>query len=248
MPRTVRKRSKTGVYHVIIRGIDKQCIFHDDEDRNIFLDRLKRYKHECSFEIYAYCLMSNHVHLLIKEHEESVSLVMKKISISYVYWYNKKYDRTGYLFQGRFISEPVENDSYLLTAARYIHQNPVKVGLTMQDWTSYSGYLKRNEIVDSEIILGIFGQNERKALENFIHFMNEQNLSQCLDSDENEKFTDKNAEIIIKELGSVTSCRDLRKLKREERDGILRKLKNEGLAVRQISRITGIHRKSIISA
>jgi len=137
MPRTIRKGSKTGVYHIMLRGINKQCIFNDGEDKRIFINRLLRYKEIGDFEIYAYCLMDNHVHLLIKERSETVSVLIKRIGVSYVNWFNNKYDRTGHLFQDRFKSEPVENDSYLLTAARYIHQNPVKIGQSIENWTSY---------------------------------------------------------------------------------------------------------------
>ena len=98
MPRSARKQSKTGVYHIIIRGINKQDIFYDDEDKSVYLDRLSRYKNECLFELYAYCLMSNHVHLLVKETDKSISMIMKKIGTSYVYWYNNKYNRIGHLF------------------------------------------------------------------------------------------------------------------------------------------------------
>ena len=78
MPRRARKQSKTGVYHIIIRGVNRQDIFHDDEDKSAYSDRLSRYKNECVFELYAYCLMSNHVHLLVREAEESVSGIIQK--------------------------------------------------------------------------------------------------------------------------------------------------------------------------
>ena len=74
--------------------------------------------------------MSNHIHLLLKEGEEDLGTLFKRIGASYVYWYNWKYNRTGHLFQDHFKSEPVEDDTYLLTVLRYIHQNPLKAGIT----------------------------------------------------------------------------------------------------------------------
>jgi REP element-mobilizing transposase RayT len=110
----------------MIRGINRQAIFEDDEDRIRFIDTLREYKDISKYEIYGYCLMDNHIHLLIKEIDESISLIIKRISSSYVHWYNTKYERLGHLFQERFRSEVVEDDGYFLTVLRYIHQNPVK--------------------------------------------------------------------------------------------------------------------------
>jgi len=126
LARRARVRSNTGIYHVMIRGINRQAIFEDDEDRIRFIDTLREYKDISKYEIYGYCLMDNHIHLLIKEIDESISLIIKRISSSYVHWYNTKYERLGHLFQERFRSEVVEDDGYFLTVLRYIHQNPVK--------------------------------------------------------------------------------------------------------------------------
>ncbi|MDW7670534.1 MAG: transposase [Bacillota bacterium] len=129
MPRTARKKSRTGIYHVIMRGNNRDRIFHCEQDYGAFLKRLRKYRDECGFGLYAYCLMDNHVHLLLKEEEEPLSDAMRRLCGSFVGWYNKKYDRIGHLFQDRFRSEVVEDDAYLATALRYIHRNPVKAGL-----------------------------------------------------------------------------------------------------------------------
>jgi putative transposase len=129
IPREARKKSVSGVYHIILRGANKQEIFHDDEDRIKFLDTLRKYKHQSEMKIYAWCLMSNHVHLLLREGTESISVTMKRIGVSYALYYNYKYLTTGHLFQDRFKSENVESTDYLLTVTRYIHQNPVKANI-----------------------------------------------------------------------------------------------------------------------
>ena len=125
MPRGPRKKSASGVYHIVLRGINKQTIFYDDEDREVFLNRLKIVKKDKPYKLYAFCLMSNHVHLLIKEEKEPISKIFCKVLSSYVYWYNRKYERIGNLFQDRFKSEVIGKDAHLLYAVRYIHQNPV---------------------------------------------------------------------------------------------------------------------------
>lgn len=119
MPREGRKKSKTGVYHIMLRGINRQTIFEDDEDRFKFLETLRKYKDISQYRLYSYCLMDYHVHLLLRETEESISEAIKRISSSYVYWYNLKYERIVHLFQDRFKSERVENTFYFLTVLRY---------------------------------------------------------------------------------------------------------------------------------
>jgi len=95
IPRTARQQSPTGIYHIIKRGINRQDIFHDDEDKTAYLKRLTDYKDTCGYKIFAYCLMDNHIHLLLQENEVPISLIMKRLGTSYVYWYNMKYNRTG---------------------------------------------------------------------------------------------------------------------------------------------------------
>lgn len=119
MARQARKRSNTGIYHVMLRGIDKRDIFLDGEDREKFIENIIKAKEVGNFEIYGYCLMDNHVHLLIKEDEE-IGTNIKRITVGYVGWHNNKYERTGHLFQNRYKSEPVETESYLIIVLRYI--------------------------------------------------------------------------------------------------------------------------------
>lgn len=118
MPRQQRKKSSSGIYHVMLRGINQQQIFHDDEDNKKFIKVLADCKAVSEFEIFAYCLMRNHVHILIKEGKEPLDLIFKRIGGRYVYWYNTKYNRVGHLFQDRYKSEPVETDEYFLMVLR----------------------------------------------------------------------------------------------------------------------------------
>ncbi len=115
MPRTARQKSESGIYHVIMRGINRQTLFEDEEDSTKMLHTLQRYREKSKYELYAYCLMGNHLHLLLKEGQEPLETVMRRICGSYVLWYNKKYERVGYLFQDRYKSEPVDTEAYFLT-------------------------------------------------------------------------------------------------------------------------------------
>lgn len=150
MPRQARKESGTGIYHVMLRGINRQDIFEDREDYARMLrcmaQMLEQYDEQgnrlpplCTF--YAYCLMSNHVHLLLRVNQEDIGSTIKHLGIMYAIYYNQKYSRSGHLFQDRFKSEPVNDMPYFVTLLRYIHQNPTKAGIVSKvgdyDWSSW---------------------------------------------------------------------------------------------------------------
>jgi len=247
MPRKARQKSNTGIYHIIIRGINRQDIFHDDEDKGVYLDRLSKYKADCGFEIYAYCLMGNHMHLLLKEGKTGISGIMKRIGTSYVYWYNRKYDRTGHLFQDRYKSEPIEDDSYLLTVTRYIHQNPVKIGLSIDSWTSYNDYLGNGNMTDTKPVLELFNLDIIKARNIFIEYVSEPNSDVCLEISETKRVTDKEAERLAKKL-KLKNFQEIQQTDKPKRDMILKELKDAGLSIRQLERLTGISRGVILKA
>jgi putative transposase len=127
--------------------------------------------------------MDNHIHLLLRESEkESLSTAIKRISSSYVYWYNMKYERSGHLFQERFKSENVENPAYFLTVLRYIHQNPIKAGLAnnlfASKWTSVNEYIHKINIVDIDFGLDLFSPDRSMAIKLYIEYMQQTNDDQ----------------------------------------------------------------------
>lgn len=250
MPRAARTRGESGVYHVILRGINRSNIFLDREDKEIFLDRLASVKKRGICRIYGYCLMDNHVHLLIAETSETIGQIMKRLGSTFVYWYNKKYDRIGHLFQDRFYSEPVDGDEYLLTALRYIHQNPVKAGISPDCvsyfWSSYHDYMDPGKVdsglTDTALALEIIGGKE-----SFARF----HLIMCGDDDLKDieditRATDKLAAKLIKQVLAGRSTAELIKMPVTSRNEILRELKAlPGVSHRQIERIVGINRNMI---
>lgn len=195
MPRQARKKSESGIYHIMLRGINRQQIFEDTEDYYKFLAILKEYKAISRYDIYAYCLMGNHIHLLLREGAESLEQVFKRICGKFVYWYNAKYQRSGHLFQDRFKSEPVDTQEYLLTVIRYIHQNPVKAKLcrhvSQYAYSSYTAYLGGDDLVDTAYILGIWTLDEFVVLNDAVVEAN------CLDIIENVtmRLTDEQARV-----------------------------------------------------
>lgn len=129
MPRKARVESKTKIYHVMSRALNKQILFDDEKDYLKFLHIVKSTKSEIDFDLYGYCIMSNHYHLLIKDKSNKLSAIMNKINSRYANYYNLKNARAGYVFNDRYHSETVENVKYFLTCLRYIHQNPIKAGI-----------------------------------------------------------------------------------------------------------------------
>lgn len=249
MPRQARRKSKSGIYHIIMRGINRQIIFEDEDDNKKFLQVLQHYKEISEYELYAYCLMGNHVHMLLKERQEPLEQIMRRICGSYVYWYNRKYERIGNLFQDRFKSEPVEDNSYFLTVLRYIHQNPFKAGLvkdlTCYKWNSYYAYIngETDKLVDVNFALNIFSKDRVKAIQHFVDFHGEVKDDKCLDIENAVRITDQEAKEIIQKLCQVKSGHELQKMDKKQRDFFLKQLKRKyNLSIRQIERLTGINR------
>ena len=129
MPREPRKKSSTGIYHVTNRGINKLPIFNSNREKTRFQNLLKEYKEKNDVQIYAYCIMSNHFHLLIKADLEELASFMARILAIYAIYYNKMHQRIGYVFEGRYRSQCIENTSYFWNCFRYIHSNPVKANM-----------------------------------------------------------------------------------------------------------------------
>lgn len=244
MPRKARIKSQTGIYHVILRGINRQIIFEDCEDYQKYLDLLKDYQEISGYKIYAYCLMNNHLHLLIMEGEEDLGNIFKRMGSSYVYWYNWKYNRSGHLFQDRFKSEPVEDDAYFLTILRYIHQNPLKAGAVVElgdyPWSSYHEYQGKRELCETGFALKMFSENQGEAQKLFAVFNQQKYDTQFLDIDEKKRWKDSEALDLIRELGGVKSPIEIQKMEKAKRDELIRNCKSRGLSIRQIERLTGI--------
>lgn len=177
--------------------------------------------------------------------------------ISYVGYYNWKYQTTGHLFQHRFKSENVETVSYLLTVVRYIHQNPVKAGMVdLVDewkWSSCLGYYKQEVypkyLLDCNYILHLFSSDPFTAQERFKEFNKKANHDQCLEEHVKKKLTDEEAREIIKGLLGTNNIAQVKSLPREPRNNILRQVKEiDGLSQRQIARILGVSPNLVFKA
>lgn len=256
MPRPLRIISETGIYHVMARGNRRKVIFHDSGDKQRFINIILNKNKGGNFKIFAYCIMDNHYHLLIKEEKESLSTIMKMINCSYATYYNSKYKGVGHVFQDRYRSEAVNNDKYLLGLSRYIHNNPVKAGMVSNckdyPWSSYQQYFhykKDNELLQVSFVLGLFSENPSNAIKRFVEFTQEENNDIYLEDycEEEEKikikeyikeFTTAN-KINIDELKNNMLYNNLRNL-------MIRDIKATSmLSVTQIAEVIGISRSIV---
>lgn len=175
MARKLRIWYKGAIYHIMCRGNHRNDIFRDGEDYQVYLTILEKAKEDLGFEVYSYCLMTNHVHLLIGTNESSIGNIMKKINMLYSIYFNKKYNLIGHLFQGRYRAELIEEDNYILEASRYIHLNPVRANMVDMpedyEWSSYAMYigLTKEKLINSEKVLSYFKkENERHLYKLFV--------------------------------------------------------------------------------
>ena len=239
MSRAERKTSSTGIYHVMIRGINKQLIFEEATDYSRFLSILSEVKQISGFKLFAYCLMGNHLHMLIKEGKEPLGQIFKRIGARYAFWFNWKYERSGHLFQDRFRSEPIESDEYLITVLLYIYQNPVKAGICKrpQDykWSSRQ-QLGRCDVVDeAELfdIVSVYTIRERETEEILCEALEPMIGRRMLISDED-------ALALLKSAGGVRGVSGFLALDRKSQATVLHSLRENGVSIRQFSRVSGL--------
>lgn len=239
MPRQPRQLGETGYLHLIVRGNAKQVLFEDEQDYRFFLRILEKFCLETLVKVCAYCLMENHVHLLAHDEKQHTPLLMKKLCVTYAIYYNRRYERSGHLFQDRYLSENIGDDAYFLTAARYILNNPYKAGIceaSRYPWSSYAQYDSPAPFVEVTLLHEMLG-----GWAQYVDFIAMPNNDLCLEYDTNRRDDAWAMDVIHKCLG-VESGTALLAYERSERDEALRKLKDRGLTVRQIERLTGINR------
>ncbi len=223
-----------------MRGINRQRIFEDEEDYKKYLWELKRFQEICGYQLYAWCLMPNHIHILIREGNEPLEQVFRRIGASFIYWYNMKYERIGHLFQDRYKSEPVEDSAYLLTVVRYIHQNPVKAGICKKPadyrYSSYSEYLNGGALLTRDMLL------KQISIDQFVEYHGELNADNCLEVKETERkrSTDEQLDELIKKRFGIQTTTDVQRMESKKQAEVIKMMVKSGGSIRQISRLTGV--------
>lgn len=238
MPRAAREKSESGIYHVMLRGINRQTIFEDDEDCEKYLQCIAECKEISGFILYAYCLMGNHIHLLLKEGKEPLDQIFKRIGVRYVFWYNWKYKRSGHLFQDRYKSEPIKDDAHFLAVLRYIYQNPVKANLCKKPeesrWSSYRSLGTGLSAADHGRLL------EFMPIEQLHTFVETPTEDRFLDLAPDLRITDREAAELVKRIYRIKTLSEFQTLPPEEQAAGIRNMHGKGCSIRQLARLTGV--------
>ncbi len=254
MPRKSREKSVTGVYHVMMRGVNRDRIFLEETDFIKFEKILKSVvtpsqvddeESVASCKLHAYCLMPNHVHLLLEELKDDVATVMKRIGIAYVSYFNKHYDRTGPLFEDRFKSEPVGDVGYFVTLLRYIHQNPVEASIVKSPdyyrWSSWHEYAFDGTIPHGLCAMTVpFSGMSSQELKRMVTSVNAAYAKSRVGLNE-EHLSDAAAKEKLQSLcrGGMT-VDDVKLMPTKEKIRFLAAALLSGMGMRQLSRVAGV--------
>ncbi len=246
MPRKPRIISSTGIYHIILRSVNQHIIFEDDSDYQKFLLILSDCKKKYDSQIYAYCLMDNHIHLLLFISDNNLSSFFQSLGTKFVRWYNTKYSRSGHLFQERFHSVAIESERAFLSTLAYIHNNPVEANIirfpSEYRWSSFNAYYgAKNPLINVTQAYAIAGSKD-----SLFHYFAKENLSteeSFFENDHQETnhyLSDEKALAIFKSLTQLSSTSDVITLGKTQRNEYVRKLRDNGLTIKQIVRIMDV--------
>ncbi|NLN84135.1 MAG: hypothetical protein GX138_07265 [Firmicutes bacterium] len=254
MPRKPRELSATGFYHITIRGNNEDKIFLDADDYNSYLNYAARAKEKAGIEIHAYCLLDNHIQFLLKaDDQRALRTFFSSLGAGFVSWYNKKYNRSGHLFQGRYSSKPIEDEEYYKAVLRYIHQLPVKSGFSQSilDYTHSSiyEYKKRGRICEVRHALSLFGKPwySAKTRRAFIRSQNDSAEQVVCPFTPKTKRNLKKQELIALFYQSDCSVDwdERLNLSKDELFELARFFKNQGVSYLQIEKHLGLSRYAL---
>lgn len=250
MARGSRKESKTGYYHVMARGNNREMIFKKSSEKQYYLEQLQHKVDEGGISLVAYCLMDNHVHVLIYSDLESMTQALKSINIKFASRYNSEYERVGHVFQDRYKSEVINTDGNLINVMRYIHNNPVKAKMVLRaadyKWSSYRAYIgEKDKLIDlkkKKMIVDMFSG----SIEEYEQFHLKEETDEFLEVKEDlEREREERASKIIGKyckkyrVKTVIELHESRKIVEEI---IIELIKKSNLSHRRIAELTGITR------
>ena len=240
MPRQARAISESGYYHVIMRGNNKDYIFEKDINKKVFMNQLLNIAEDKLLDLIAWCIMDNHVHLVIKTTPENLGIAFKRINIKYAIWYNKTYDKIGHVFQDRFISEAIESDEYLMMVIRYIHNNPLKANMVdtceKYEWSSYRLFIDKFIPESMQIIMEMF-QNDVDAFREFHKLEDDKEYLEI--KEDKQKFREDKIQKTMEAFCGKYNISELRKeaMTPDMKAEIIEDLIRCGLSLRSISKI-----------
>lgn len=248
MARELRAKSATGFYHIRDIGCNHQIIFLEKRDYKKFKCILRDEKEKTGVLVIAYCLMSNHIHLLAGGEPVQIAVFERGVKGRFAQWYNDKYQRSGPLFDGRYKAKGVKDMQQFYALLRYIHINPLAAGMVKSvdeyEFSSYNCYMgQRDDLVDPAFVL------EEMDLSTFISLHQKVADDRVFDVPHRKPhLVDEQALEIIFEVTGVTHPSQIQQLSPEFRDLVLSELRRRGLAIRQICRLTGLSKYQVENA
>ena len=256
MPRLPRRVAESGFYHVVLYANGRQNLFEEDADRLAFLDMFVEAARKHGVSILAWCLMANHIHLLLEDPDDCLSELMRSLATRYAQRFNRRGGHAGHVFRGRFYSSPVEGEAYLLEAMRYIHNNPATAGICAAEdypWSSYheyagapdrtgTGRTGAPDRTDTGLLLEMLGGREA-----FVRFSSSSERVRYRPP-ARPRLADAAAEEVAREVLGPLTASELKGQEQARRNALLCELREAGLSVRQIERLTGIGRGTITRA
>lgn len=241
MPRHARQLAESGIYHVMLRGVNRDAIFLDDEDCARFLHALTKARDSSGCAVLAYCLMSNHVHLVLRTGDEPIGAVVKRLGVRYAGWFNRKYGRVGHLFQDRFKSVPVEDDGYFVTLLRYVWNNPVEAGLVQRPeaylWSSRRLLGQNSSLVDESQLRKLLPGDPLAWVEPREPTTPGQ---QRMQPGPRPRYTDEEAIELLRRVCGAGSTEEYGELDVVAQQRAIRELRTRSVAYAQIANVTGL--------
>ena len=246
MPRNARQRDEKGIHHVVVQGKRLENIFENEAEKELYLETLLQYKAKTGIKLYAFCILENHVHLVLQEtKEESVSSFMRRVGVRFSYWYRQRYDLPvgERLFRGRYLSEPLHTEEGILEVVRHIHQEPVKQGLVLKmedyEWSSYRLYLSPGSFIDRRLILDSlhFGGGYQAYMEE------EKEVAVLEEVPLKYGRTDEEVEALIQIRLMENGFSEWKQTSADEKREILKQLRyKDEVSIQQLSRVAGVNR------
>ena len=178
MPRFPRNYIKTTAFHVITQGINRSYIFENPEDIKYYIKVMYKLNEQCKIKILAYCIMNNHAHILIETDKiNNLSKYMQRLNTIYAKYYNKKYNRVGYVFRDRYKSEGIYGEKHLYNCIKYIYDNPVKAGICKRpEEYLYSNYRRIDKQPKENYVFMDIDEDKAKCEKFIEEFLIENNI------------------------------------------------------------------------
>jgi REP element-mobilizing transposase RayT len=246
MPRRARQLAESGIYHVMLRGVNRDALFLETGDYERFLQTLRVATEASGCHVLAYCLMTNHVHLVLRTTQEPISAVIKRLGVSYSGWFNRKYGRVGHLFQDRFRSQAVEDDSYFVTLLRYVWNNPVEAGLVDRPekypWSSHRHLGHASSIVNETALRRLLPSGHlEEEMEGHAPLPSDWSVSPIQPT----RHSDVDVSELVRRACGAAGAADFADLVPARKLDVIRDLRTRSVSYAQIARATGMSISSV---